>query len=53
MRQYPITVKNLTAGDFPPAVRPFWENIPSDLNLRLALTLTSIVCYCSLSPRLR
>lgn len=53
MRQYPTTVKNLTAGDFPPAVRPFWENIPSDLNLRLALTLTSIVCYCSLSPRLR
>ena len=41
------------AGDFPPAVRPFWENVPSDKNLRDALTLTAIVCYCGLAPRLR
>lgn len=41
------------AGDFPPAVRPFWENVPSDKNLRDALVLTAIVCYCGLAPRLR
>ena len=48
-----VSVKTLTAGELPPAVRPFWENVPCDKNLRHALTLTAIVCYCSLSPRLR
>lgn len=41
------------AGDFPPAVRPFCENVPNDKNLLDALTLTAIVCYCGLAPRLR
>lgn len=53
MNKKTITVNNLTAGDFPPAVRPFWENVPNSPKLRLALTLASIVCYCGLSPRLR
>lgn len=44
---------SLTAGDFPPAVRPFWANVPGNKPLRDALTLTSITCYCGLSPRLR
>lgn len=46
-------VDKLVGGDFPPAVRPFWENVKDDKSMRLALTLTAIVCYCSLSPRLR
>lgn len=53
MSKKPISVKALMAGDFPPAVRPFWENVPSDKNLRDALVLTAIVCYCGLAPRLR
>lgn len=53
MNKKTITVNNLTAGDFPPAVRPFWENVPNSPKLRLALTLASIVCYCGLSPRVR
>lgn len=53
MNRQPIVISNLTAEDFPPAVRPFWENAPKGSILRLAITLSSIVCYCSLSPRLR
>lgn len=53
MSKKPITINRLTAGDFPPAVRPFWENVPKDPDIRLALTLNAIVCYCGLAPRLR
>ena len=47
------SVKQLTAADFPPAVRPFWENLVGNQPLRHALVLAATVCYCSLSPRLR
>lgn len=50
----PIIIDNLTAGDFPLAVRHIWSNTSgADKNMRLALTLTSIVCFSGLSPRLR
>lgn len=52
MKKKPIYITDLKAGDFPPAVRPFWENI-QNLQFRTALALTAIICYCSLSPRLR
>lgn len=48
-----VSVKQLTAADFPPAVRPFWSNTEGSQLQKLALTLTAIVCYCGLSPRLR
>ena len=48
-----VSVKQLTAADFPPAVRPFWSNIEGNQIQKLALTLAAIVCYCGLSPRLR
>lgn len=49
-----LTVNDLIASDFPPSVRPFWENMPgTDPQLRLATTLAATVCYCGLSPRLR
>lgn len=53
MNRTATNVTNLTAGDFPPAVRPFWENVAHDDEVRLALTLAATVCYCGLSPRLR
>ncbi|MBR5394921.1 MAG: hypothetical protein IK144_07550 [Bacteroidaceae bacterium] len=46
-------VKQLTAADLPPAVRPFWTNIEGTLTQKLAVTLAAIVCYCGLAPRLR
>jgi len=48
-----VTTGKLTAADFPPAVRPFWECAVGNESLRLSLVLTSVVCYCGLSPRLR
>lgn len=53
MSKKSVTINNLTAGDLPPAVRPFWENVAKDADIRLALTLNAIVCYCGLAPRLR
>lgn len=53
MSKRTVSVKNLVAGDFPLAARPFWANVPADKNLRDAIVLTAIVCYCALSPRLR
>lgn len=48
-----ISIKRLTAADFPPAVRAFWSSVENNAPLRLALTLVAICCYCVLSPRLR
>lgn len=53
MKKKFITVKNITAGDLPPAVRPFYEIASGVKRLRDAIVLTAIVCYCFLSPRLR
>lgn len=54
MSKKPIIINKLTAGDFPLAVRHIWKNAScADENMRLALTLTTIVCYSGLSPRLR
>lgn len=54
MSKKPVIINKLTAGDFPLAVRHIWKNAScADENMRLALTLTSIVCYSGLSPRLR
>ena len=48
-----VVTKNLTAGDFPPAVRHFWTNAVGDAMFKLMLVLAAIVCYCAYSPRLR
>lgn len=48
-----VSVKNLTAGDFPPAVRHFWTNASGDPMFKLMIVLSAIVCYCAYSPRLR
>ena len=43
----------LTAGDFPPAVAPFYENFEGTSALRMATTIASIICYQAQAPRLR
>ena len=53
MKKNYITVKELTAADFPPPVRFFWQNAPEATYIRHSMLLAAIVCYCALSPRLR
>ena len=50
-----IIIKNITAADFPAAVRPFWTNAKSaaDALIKVKCTVIALICYCVLSPRLR
>lgn len=43
----------LTAGDFPPAIAPFYENFEGTGALRMASTIASVIAYQAMAPRLR
>lgn len=47
-----VVVKKLMAGDLPPAVRPFFENLKAE-DARMVSLLTALTCYSGLSSRLR
>lgn len=42
---------SLSAADFPPAVRVYWDTAPD--HFKLAAVLTAIDCYCALATRVR
>ena len=49
--QKPKSPPSVTAADFPPAVRVFWDTAPEQF--KVASVLTAIDCYCALATRLR
>ena len=53
MKEKDVTVKSLTAQDFPAPVRHFWTNVTGDQMFKHMVVLAAIVCYCAYSPRLR
>lgn len=53
MKKKIVTIKSLTAQDFPLPVRHFWTNATGDQMFKLMIVLAAIVCYCAYSPRLR
>ena len=50
-KQKPKSPPSVTAADFPPAVRVFWNTAPEQF--KVAAALTAIDCYCALATRLR
>ena len=45
--QKPKSPPSVTAADFPPAVRVFWDTAPEQF--KVASVLTAIDCYCALA----
>lgn len=50
-----LFISELKSSDFPACVKPFWVNAKcnGDAAIRVKLALVAIVCYGTLSPRLR